>query len=101
TDPLTPFDEARRITGQLMLKVFHPTEKLPVRILQKASQHQVIGEIVKVLEVMQSHHQTGRQRGPANALRIERAELIIKDLPVEGLGQQIKRVLRVEHLTQR
>jgi len=41
---------------------------------------------------MQSDHQSGRQSGPANALSIKRTELLIEDLPVDGCGQQIKRL---------
>src|SRR5215211_6781891 len=101
TDPLAPLDERARIAWQVMLEVLHTAKELPVWIFQKASKHSLIGEIIEMLDVMQGDQQTSGKGRSAKAVRIQRTELHIEDLPVDGFGQQVKRMLWVEHFAQK
>ncbi len=63
--PLPLARHAGWITRELMLKVFHSTEVLPIRIFYTAFHYRFIAEIVGEFQVIQSRHQSGRNPRPS------------------------------------
>jgi len=81
-----PLDQARRVTGQLVLEVEAPAEVLPVRVLDEPGDDRLITLVEEVLEVVEPDHQARRQAGSANIFRVKCAEFGFEAGPVNGLG---------------
>ena len=65
-----------------VFEVLLAAEVLPVGVLNPALAHQLIGEVERVLQVMQSHHQANSDTGTALAFDVERAEALGSCLPI-------------------
>ena len=67
-----------------MLEDFLATEILPVRIFQPSGDDDFIAEVVKMFEVMESNQQANGQPGSSNLFSVKGAQLVFKDLPIDG-----------------
>jgi hypothetical protein len=66
-----------------MLKMRHATEVLPVRVLNPSGDHVFIAQIMLVLQIVKSHHQTRGDAGRALGRVIGAAQRLIdnKSMP--------------------
>ena len=81
-----PPDERGGVTGQLMLEVEAPAEVLPVGVLDPLLDDRLVRLVEEVLEVVEPDQQARRQAGPADLFGVERAEVGLEALPVDGFG---------------
>ena len=80
-----------------MLEILAAAEPLPVRVLDPALHHRLIGQVEGVLEIGQPDHQPRRLGGPAERT-IEAAKLLIEAVPVDQTGQAKELVALIEDL---
>ena len=99
-DPLAPARQRARIDRQLVLQVVEAAEELPVRVLDPALAHPLVGEVVGVLQVSEPDHQPRRLAGTSRPLVVERPERALKALPVDQSGQSHQRMPEIELLAQ-
>jgi hypothetical protein len=97
-DPLSPFDQARRMARQFVLKVFVAAEVLPVGILNPLLNDCFVALVVGVFEVVQPDQQSRRRSGPPHLFRVEGAELLLEVVPVNLLREPEQGMLRIELL---
>src|SRR5690348_15603996 len=79
-----------------MLQIVEAAEELPVRVLDPALAHRLVGEIVGVLQIGEPDHQPRRLAGTASRVVIERPERGLKALPLDQLRQAHQRMLEIE-----
>ena len=83
-----------------MLEERLAAEVLIIGVLHPALAQYLVGEIVSVLEDRQPCHQACRQRRPAGAVLIDRAEVLLQETPVDGPRQLRQRVFHVDDLVE-
>ncbi len=81
-----------------MLEVFEAAEVLPVTIFDELGYHRLIAHIVGMLEVMQPYQQTDRQSRSTDFGDVVGTELLVKDRPVDGVGQAKEGMPAVKNL---
>jgi hypothetical protein len=79
------------------LEVLTAAEPLPIRVLDPALHHRLIGQVEGVLEIEQPRHQPGGFGRPSQRT-IEAAELVIEPGPVDQTGQANEFVTLIEDL---
>nr|QIJ55914.1 hypothetical protein mgb_00001 [uncultured bacterium] len=98
--PLPPAHQAGRVQRQLMLQVLVAAEVLPVRVLQPARHHALVALVERVLQIVQPHQQTRRQRRLPRPRTVLHVDLRFQAQPVHLPGQAHQRVAEVEDLRQ-
>ena len=83
-----------------MLEVFVTAKVLPVGILQKTANHRLVTLIEGMFQIVKPNHQVGRQTWAAEVLHEQLANLVIKESPVDLVGNLEERVLPIEDLIQ-
>ena len=69
--------------GIRMLKMPHAAEVLPVRIFHPQGNHVFIAQVMPILQIVQSHHQTRRDAGRTMTGMIGAAQGLFERLPVD------------------
>ena len=69
--------------GIRMLKMPHAAEVLPVRIFHPQGNHVFIAQVMPILQIVQSHHQTRRDVGRTMTGMIGAAQGLFERLPVD------------------
>src|SRR5882757_6197131 len=95
---IAPVGHRGAIERQPVLEKLLAAEVLVVRVLDPLLAHHLVAQIVAVLENGKPGHQPGRQRRPAAAIGIYRAELLLQKSPVDRPRQFHQRVLHVDDL---
>jgi hypothetical protein len=83
---LTPARQRRPVERKRVAEELLAAEQLIVRVLEKARAKLFIGQIVRVLEDRQARHEPRRQRRLARLVRIDRAEPLLQEPPVDRSG---------------
>lgn len=78
-----------------MLEELEAAEKLPIRVLHPTLHHFFFGQVVDVLEVMQTDHQPRRLGWPADRA-IEPAKRLVKARPRHQCRQPDQRMARID-----
>jgi hypothetical protein len=99
-DALAPACQRARIDRQAVLQIVEAAEELPIRVLDPARAHRLIGEVVGVLQVGEPDHQSRRLAGTARRLVVERPERRLETPPVDQPGQADQRMLQIELIAQ-
>ena len=68
------------------------------RILNPLRHHHLIGEVERVLQVVQSDHQANGYTGTAHPRCVERSEALGSSVPVDALGKLDQRVTLVNEV---
>src|SRR5581483_796730 len=96
--PLTPTCQRRAVEGRLVLKKLLAAKELIIGVLEPALAQNLVGEIVHVLQDREPGHEPRRERGPAWAVGINGAEVLLQKTPVNRRGQLRQRMLHVDDL---
>jgi hypothetical protein len=99
-DAPAPADQRARIDRYLELQVIEAAEVLPVRILDPARDHLLVGEAKGVLQVAEPDHQPDRDARPAHVRVIEWPEPRLEHFPVEQAGEPHQRVAGIKLLAE-
>jgi hypothetical protein len=75
-------------------------EILIIRVLDPPCAHHFVAEIEGVLENGEAGHQPGRQRWPAGAVGVRRAELLLQEAPVDRPRKLRQLVVQVDDLVE-
>lgn len=75
-----------------MLEILFTAKVLPVRVLDPAHDHGIIGQGVQVFEVLQPHHESRGLGGAAVVSSVQRAKFIVETRPIHLVGQPMQRV---------
>jgi hypothetical protein len=95
-----PANQRARVDGELELQIVEAAEVLPVRVLDPARDHLLVGQGEDVLQVAQPDHQPDRHAGPAEVRVIEPAEPRLEPFPVEQAGEPHQRVAPIDLLAE-
>src|SRR3989338_6029130 len=74
--------QRRRITGQLMLKIFKPAKILPIGILQQPIHYRFVTLAKCVFQIMQPYHQSGR-KGDVQYSRQRKSQTSLQTIPTQ------------------
>ena len=97
---VAPVGHRGAIERQPVLEKLLAAEVLVIRVLDPPLAHHFVAEIVGVLENREPRHQPGRQRRPAGAVGVNRAELLFQKSPVDRPRQLRQRVVHVDDLVE-
>ena len=98
--PLAPPRQRRSVERQLVTEELLATEELEVRVLDPARAEVLVRQIVRVLEDRKPRHQPCRQRRLTRLVRIDCAEPLLQEPPVNCRGQFRQRVAHVDDLVE-
>ena len=96
SDALSPAHHTGRINGSFMLEELHSAEGLPVWILHPALNDVFVAEVVGVLQIVKSNHQSRTDSGSPGVGTIGRSEKLIEPIPVDDMGQFDQPMARVD-----
>src|ERR1700730_17004236 len=96
--PMAPVGHRGAIERQPVLEELLPAEVLVIRVLDPQFTQHLGAEVVGVLENRKPRHQPRRQRRPAAAIGIYRAEFLFQKCPVDRPRQLHQRVVHVDYL---
>ena len=95
-----PTNQRARVDRQLQLPGVEAAEGLPVRVLDPAFDHLLVGQLEGVLQVAEPDHQPDRHPRPAQLGVIELAEARLEHFPIDHAGEPHQRVARVDLLAE-
>jgi len=83
-----------------MLEILFATEVLPVRVFHPPHDNLFIRQAIRVLEILQTHHQPCRFRRAAVVGAIQFAKSRIENIPIDQLSEPIKLMVLIEQVGQ-
>jgi hypothetical protein len=98
--PLAPAGQRRAVEGQLVPEELLAAEQLVIGVLNPARTKILVGEIVHVLEDREPRHQPRRQRRMAGLVRIDHAEPLFEEAPIDRPAELGERVIHVDDLVE-
>ena len=99
-DPLAPANQRARVDRQRELQVVEAAEVLPIRVLDPARDHLLVGQVEGVLQVAEPDHQPDRDAGPAHVGVIELAEARLEHRPIQQAGEAHQRMAPIDLLVE-
>jgi len=82
--------------GHRCLKMCFTAKVLPVGILKPSHHEFFVGEIVSVLEVFETDHESSGQSGSTVVLAVEWCVCVIETLPLHVIGELAKGMIQID-----
>ena len=95
---IAPMGHRGAIERQPVLEELLAAEVLVIRVFEPQLAHDLVAEIIGVLEDREPRHQPRRQRRPAGPVLIDGAECRFQEAPVDRPRQPHQRVIHVDDL---